>query len=264
MSDRKTLNEIYTDVLTDGGIFHDLQSLSVPWQDDNMADSLDLAYHGMRSGSKPIGPLVALMLDSDGELSSTNRAKIAAMLWDIYGDKWTKLWATLSYQYDPISNYDMTEIMTDDETVKEYGHTSTRTDDLSHAKTGTENRALTDNNTRTNNLTDGRTDTTYGFNSSDAVNSAGATLTHTGTVADVGTGSDNTTYNTTDRNTGTQDMEEGGSDTSTRNYTLTRSGNIGVTTTQQMIEQERNLLFYNYFYDTIFSDIDRYLVLSIY
>ena len=44
---------------------------------------------------------------------------------------------------------------------------------------------------------------------------------------------------------------------------LKRSGNIGVTTTQQMLQQERELWDWNY-YNTVFKDIDNLLTLMIY
>ena len=46
--------------------------------------------------------------------------------------------------------------------------------------------------------------------------------------------------------------------------TLTRRGNIGVTTTQQMIEAQRELLLWDYFYKIVFPDLDKLLTLSIY
>ena len=55
-----------------------------------------------------------------------------------------------------------------------------------------------------------------------------------------------------------------GSDTDTRNYTLTRAGNIGVTTSQQMIESERNLWLWDFFHKVVFPDVDRILTISIY
>ncbi len=46
--------------------------------------------------------------------------------------------------------------------------------------------------------------------------------------------------------------------------TLTRQGNIGVTTTQQMIEAQRELLLWEYFYKVVFPDIDKLITLTIY
>lgn len=75
---------------------------------------------------------------------------------------------------------------------------------------------------------------TYGFNSSDAV------------PAD------------------TQTSTNGGSDTETHSYTLTRSGNIGVTTTQQMINAQRDLWKWDFFREIVFPDIDQILTLTVY
>ena len=126
---------------------------------------------------------------------------------------WSLMWAALQEVYNPLENYSMVEEMSDDETVREYGKSTTRTDNLSHTKTGTES---------------GTNDTgIYGFNSAqDSPDS---------------TGENQTTYNTTDADTGTQVQADSGSDTETRNYTMTRSGNIGVTTSQQMLESEMEL-----------------------
>ena len=44
---------------------------------------------------------------------------------------------------------------------------------------------------------------------------------------------------------------------------LNRSGNIGVTTSQQMIESERELYLWKFF-DVVFADIDKILTLKVY
>ena len=72
------------------------------------------------------------------------------------------------------------------------------------------------------------------------------------------------TYNTSDTDTGTQTQAESGMDTQTRNYTLRRHGNIGVTTSQQMLESERNVWLWNFFRDIVFPDVDRVLSIPIY
>lgn len=48
------------------------------------------------------------------------------------------------------------------------------------------------------------------------------------------------------------------------NRKMTRSGNIGVTTSQQMIQSERELWMYDFFKETVYKDIDRVLTLNIY
>lgn len=179
---------------------------------------------------------------------------------------------------------------------------TTRTDNLSHSKTGSDSFSKNDTSTRTDNLTEttqpGVTTTVkndvYGFNSpskvpeseseesktgSDSKTNTGtqATTTNgtdsttynttesdTGTQASSSNGSGSTTYNTTETDTGTQTDSAGGTDTKTHNYTLTRKGNIGVTTAQQMIESERALWVWNFFYNVVFPDIDKVLTLQIY
>lgn len=149
---------------------------------------------------------------------------------------------------------------------------------------------------RTANLTDTTSVSRYGFNSAVAVPSDSTTETHTGTdttthtgtdttthtgtdntthtgtdsTSNTGTrtvarsGTDTTTYNTTDRDTGTRGNVSSGSDQSVRNYTLTRSGNIGVTTSQMMIQSERELDMWNFFYSVVFPSVDKVLTLMIF
>lgn len=59
-------------------------------------------------------------------------------------------------------------------------------------------------------------------------------------------------------------ITDSGRQDGTTTRTLTRSGNIGVTTAQQMIESQRDLLLWDYFYKIVFPDIDKILTLSIY
>ena len=53
-------------------------------------------------------------------------------------------------------------------------------------------------------------------------------------------------------------------DKTTYNSTLKRSGNIGVTTSQQMIESERELWLWNFFRDIVFPDVAKALTISLY
>ena len=289
------------------GIFSYLQSYGVPWANLSISDVLDDVYYSNISGEKRISPMVRKIKAAD-VLTTTEAGKLARTIYNLYNTKWSKEWATLSLQYDPIENYSMIEKMTNDTTTTDYGHVNTREDDLTYGKTGTETRVLdlTDElehdtehtktgtetlekgttDTRTLNLTDTTTTTTYGFNSSSAVNSGGETVTHTGTDTLVRTGDDETTYNTTEADSGTDTTTHTGSDTLTyntsdtdsgsvtdtesgrdthvRNYTLTREGNIGVTTSQQMIEAERALWDWDYFYSIVFPDVDKVLTLGVY
>lgn len=248
-----------------GAIFTALNSREVPWVNVFPALSLDLDYYGNFSGNKIISGLVENILPSDGALTSDEITILCDVIMGLYSLKWTKLWDTMNFDYNPIENYNMVEEMTDDETVKEYGKTNTRTDNLTHERTDNLSHGKTGTETETPNTTTQDDNDVFGFNSVDSVPSDSRTIHNTG--------NNQTTYNTqetdtgteTGRDTGTQSFADSGSDTQTRNYTLTRSGNIGVTTSQQMIEAERELWrMWNFFRGIVYPDIDRVLTIEIY
>lgn len=246
-----------------GGIFTSLQTLDVPWKESNIAALLDLEYYGNISGDKIVSPLVRKKL-SDGELSAADQLTIATAIFAIYGENWAKEWATLSKIYDPIANYDMEEKLTNDITQTAYGKTHTRTDNtteqrtdnLTHGKTGTETQAPQ--------VTKQTHDSTHGFNSNVGVPTDDRTEQTSGT--------DTMTYNTSETDGGTSTLHNTGSvtgadtgtDTNTRNYTLTRKGNIGVTTSQQLLQSERDLWKWVFFDDVVYPDIDRVLTIQTY
>lgn len=263
MTEPIRLNDVFPNWLTGGGIFTTLQTFSVPWQDAGIAGALDLEYHGNVSGDKIISPLVE-KVKTGNTLTETEKTLLATSILAVYGISWGKQWETLSLQYNPIENYHMIENMTDDETITEYGKTSTRTNNLTHGKTGTETRTDNLTDTTTPNITTNTANTVHGFNSSEGVPTGEQTGTETGTNTETHTGTEQRAYNLSDTDTGTQSDVDGGSDTQIRNYELTRSGNIGVTTTQQMIESERALWAWNFFHNVVFPDLDRVLTIQIY
>ena len=227
------------------GIFTALQEMSVPWQSLNMETELDLEYYNNISGQKIISPLTYSMMIGE-TLTLNDLDVLATVIFKIYSVRWNKLWDTLSFEYDPIQNYSMTEIMTDDETVIEYGK----------VKDGTNTRTPNLTETETPNVTRETEMNRFGFNSSEPVPSDTETETQTGTDTTTTTGTDETEIDSTET--------DSGSDTHTRNYTLSRAGNIGVTTSQEMIESERKLWMWDFFHDIVFPDIDRVLTINIY
>lgn len=286
------------------GIFSALSVLGVPWSQAVSAFMLDADYMGNVSGNKIVSPLVDTMLIGD-RLNTVDVVSLASIVFALYGSKWNKLWATMQFEYNPIENYDLTERMTGDEKITAYGRTVTRTDNLTHNKTGTETAtpnvsvAKTGSDTETKNLMDAKTGTetdspnvtegdnysVFGFNSAQAVPADNRSKTRTGTdqktynLTDTHTGTDQTTYgsterttgteqteyNTTDADTGTQTHADSGRDVETRNYTLTRHGNIGTVTSQQMIEAERELWrMWDFFREIVYPDVDRILTIETY
>ena len=227
-----TLNSVYPEWVTKG-IFSYLNALEVPWKNDVSGNQLDIIYHGSRSGNKIIGSLIENYLDNN-TVSDDNKIIIAQAIYTIYIKNWNALYKTLSLEYNPIENYSMTET----ENVQDT-HKGTLESNGNNTNTYTETTLV--NDTSNNQL--------YGFNSTDSVNSDKQTGD---TTRDVESTMDSTHKNT-DRET--KDI--------TSDRTLKRSGNIGVTTSQQMIESERQLWLWNFF-ESVFSDIDKILVLKIY
>lgn len=227
-----TLNSVYPEWITKG-IFSYLNALEVPWKNDVSGNQLDIIYHGSRSGNKIIGSLIENYLDNN-TVSDDNKIIIAQAIYTIYIKNWNALYKTLSLEYNPIENYSMTET----ENVQDT-HKGTLESNGNNTDTYIETTIV--DNTSNNQL--------WGFNSTDSVNSDKQTGD---TTRDVESTMDSTHKNT-DRET--KDI--------TSDRTLKRSGNIGVTTSQQMIESERQLWLWNFF-ESVFSDIDKILVLKIY
>ncbi len=258
-----TLYNAFPKALSGGGIFASLENLDVPWKGQGIASALDLDYFGGVSGDKWVSPLVTRLL-TDGEyLTDDKISSLAGMLVTVYGKQWTKLYATLNFEYEPIENYNMIEESTGS-TSTTYGKTSTTTNNLSHSKTGTQSLENSETDKTSPELTTTATNKVNGFNSTDGVTSGTTTNASSGSSTTTRSGTDTTTFNTADTDTGTQAVADGGSDSGSTKHTLTRHGNIGVTTSQQMIESERAMWIWNFFHDTVFRDLDTTLTLNIY
>ena len=284
-TEKKKLNQIFPTWASGGGIFSYLNDYDVPWKDsehpeNDISVKLDLVYHGNHSGKKLVSPLVDALIDENNdEIDGVLREQLASAVYAINELIWKKEWETLFYEYDPISNYDSLEQSVDTRET-DFGKTHTQTNNLSHTKTGSETdtpnvtNTRTDNTTQTDtkNLTDASTNKVFGFNSSVGVNDSERsdthtgtdTVTNTGTVTNATSGTDQKTYNTTDADTGTVQGVDSGRDVETYRHELTRKGNIGVTTSQQMIQSERELDMWNYFYEVVFPSVDKLLTLLIY
>lgn len=104
-----------------------------------------------------------------------------------------------------------------------------------------------------------------GKNSDEQHNTHSDTTTYNTTDTETIDKTDTTNYNVNDNETLDLQHNREGSDSSTGNekHEMHRHGNIGVTTNQQMITEEINLRK-NFFFEMVFSDIDKYLTLNIY
>lgn len=229
------LKEITPAWLTDGGVFKALYSAhtDVAWL--AAYESLDIEYYGNRSGDKRASPLLEALHEAYPESALD---KIAALLWNRYSTQWGKLWATADFEYKPLENYNMIEKATPD-------ITRTRTPSLTE-----EVSRSTDITTATDSQNDSAI---FGFNSSTAQPQANAS----GATSQRMTGSSDT--NRDIKSTSGTEIE---TETGTRE--LTRSGNIGVTTSQQMMESEIDLWSKWDIVATIFRDVDKVMTCHVY
>ena len=224
--------DVYANYPTDGGVFSPMTT--APWVETMTGVNLDIAYLDGHSGERFCSNIINRRLDDSSVLSSDNRTLISNILWAMFGIQWTRLWETMNPNYEPLTNYKMTE----DETGN---NTYTRTPNLTRKHTGTDNgEGSTTMNTQ-NNL--------WGFNSESSIPSDMRDGTYTA------------------NNTNTRDLTdtETGTDTTAGDNIrkLTRTGNIGTNTFQNLLQQERNLWMYNFF-EHIFKDVDSVLTIPIY
>lgn len=151
--------------------------------------------------------------DTENNTSNTNMVKQASDYIALYGKshkyEYDKLVDTLSLEYNPIENYSMTEKGTD-----------TRTPNITQTNKGVNKNTVGVDTS----ITTGRTT----FDKSDSfINDTKTTNT--------GTNTDTQDINTTVTTAGNEKIV----------HEFTRSGNIGVTTSQQMIESERKLAMFS-------------------
>lgn len=244
----KTMNDAYPNGKLGNGIFHDLQEFLVPWKSEDISEDLDIVYYS-KSGKKYLSEMVDTVIDDSG-LSAAYRRTIAKAIYKVFNRQWAKLYATLNFSYDPIENYRMIEVeqmQREDTLTKEESSTLERSGNNSVSNTGT--LETESEKARENGI--------YGFNSSDSVGSD--TSNETGTDTET---RNLTTAESIDESE-SETLETNSDNATTENRSLTRSGNIGVTTSQQMIESERDLWQWNFF-NNVFSDIDSILCLDIY
>lgn len=245
-----TLSKAYPDGILGDGVFADLLALFAdagegdPQPPDWLDEELDIEFFGNHSGDKATSTLLDHLLarntdPDDEELGADERATIAGMVWRKFADKWSRLYDLLvSTEYNPIENYDMTETETPNLSRKHsvsdgFKETITRAadQDVTESTTGTAESDI------------------FAFNSSTPVPS--------------GTGENEQTIHRTgaaEDNTETEERTQIGyrEDTETGTRTLTRAGNIGVMTVQQMATQEIELRKHS-FYDIVFDDVDTIL-----
>lgn len=216
---------------------------------------LALNYYVSHSSEKYISPLYRKYIskywtdESDNTQFQDMNDRLAKFILNKFFVKWTQIFNAITTEYKPLENYNMEEIRTPDIAKSRSG-----SETGSHRETGHE-----ETNTDMTNAKDVSSESgIYGFNSTESNPTASGTgdedVHITGDKDDnyidrTSSGSSNGSHSETETETGTE--------------TLTRHGNIGVTTSQQMLESEIKLRQYN-FVEQMFKDIDSILCLKIY
>ena len=171
---------------------------------------------------------------------------------------WNELYDTTQYDYNPIWNKDGTIIELETRDLK---GTNFHTDNLDRVDNlqSKETRALQDKETR--DLKAESLESVYGFNSN---SDAPATKIES---KDFGTDTQDHTGSDTVENTGRQDLDrtfdEKTTDTGTVKHERKEQGNIGLTSTQDLITQQRELVLFNLM-DLIIDDFQKKFCLGVY
>lgn len=171
---------------------------------------------------------------------------------------WNELYDTTQYEYNPIWNKDGTVKETETRDLQQTDkHTDNvdRVDDLKDKNT----RDFEDKETR--DLDDNTLNSVYGFNASTDAPESKVFTEQNGTDTLQHTGTDTIDH------TGRQDIDRTYDGTTTDTGTVTREkeehGNIGVTSTQQLIKEQREVVQLNVI-DVIIEDFKRRFCIGVY
>lgn len=142
---------------------------------------------------------------------------------------WNRIYKASLMSYNPIENYNRTEIETinSKDTDIHSGKDETK-------NTGTDTQLTSTSGTEHNTGNDENLNLVTGYNGSTLVTHDKSILDHSHTITDENTGSNATNYGKTTTLTHGETVDRTGENTR-ENHT---TGNIGVTTSQQMLEQE--------------------------
>lgn len=251
------LRDVFSGWNTGNGIFDVLSTVAdMPWKDAETVDNavLDVAYFGNHSGGKFCAPLVKYVLNDDGVVPAAARTTIAKIIISKYLINWQKLWETNVVSYSPIHNYDMYEqrdLETNEDNIETLDQDvyRTGTDTLQHGMVETTQHGKTDTSVTSR----------YGLNTVDGQVKPSDQVVDTqgGSTVVTDSGSDVQTKNLTD-STDARSVED---NNGTEHEEIHRYGNIGVTTSQKLVQEERDLWIWNFF-EEVFRDLDKELALA--
>lgn len=303
MSSSNNLRSYFPNYLSTDSLFTKMSSLGAPWSSEvgqDMDDAYFTMYSGIKNPSEFV--LLHLNPDS-ATANSLTIARILygiygenwTKIWEAFKTKYNPI-----ENYNMQETIDRTKtndrvVGRDKDFTSNVDGTETETgeqDDIQNVTGETGSNSTTDSN-GTSSLDHGETvgrtaqsdSFIFAFNSSEK--SPTSSQIEEGTDTHSGTDTTTTTDHSENSTTGTSKTDSTGKTTTSRdivskdvrvdkeaenitdtddekeNQQLTRAGNIGVTTTQQMLQQEFELWRWNFF-TQVFEDVDKFLTLSVY
>jgi len=186
----------------------------------------------------------AILLDcAELELVYTNPdfMKRAIKAWSHHRvDAWEKMYETTQYEYDPLWNKDAT--ITDTESVERKQSIDGTTSGTASSDTSGTN-SQTKSRTSTGSRTGSQTHEVTGFNDNTLAVDSKDSTTASDQLTDSGTDSGTTSEEREDSHSETRSEDLG--ETVTRTHTHRETGNIGVTSTMQLIREQRDIVNYD-------------------
>ena len=238
-------------------------------------------YYGERKVGHALPPFGLLIEDKEDQIKWCAEwvKEHIDLFVKVNKDKYLKLVDTIGFKYDPISNYDMIEEREDTIGQETFTHTP-----IKHGVTDTivSNSATIDNVDHSaiqdepqNVWVQDWDDSGKDFTESEII--APTEIDHYTTTYDDATVGRLASYDVNKAGGKTKDSTrvvpkaseqislsesyEDQKDKKNDSYTLTRKGNIGVTTSQQMLESEREIARFNLLKE-FFEELNRYITLS--
>ena len=249
MLNLKTLNEAIPQMKTGTGFF---SKFNEPvWSEDFETPSQLDIFFAMTYGEKYGAPIInAFTDDTTGEIDNESLTSFAAMIYNIRGKEWERLYSVYTAEYNPIENTDVTETFTDQKTGSgTTGNTKTLNTQTANSGQGSVTSSGSSSGSNASNV--------FGFDSVSAVGDttgsdssttqASTTSSNSNTVTDTGTITDSGTH----------------SDTESITHNLRRHGNIGVMTMAQLAGGEIELWKWTFIIQ-IMQDICDLITLKVY
>ena len=224
------------------GIFSKIRSPTLTIFD---ADNLDILFIS-QYGNRIISNIVCNLLDGD-TLTDNNLQRLADIINMRYHKQWTHLLSVYNAEYNPIDNYNMTEL---EGTTHENNNTISHNNTINSVIDDSENKTVNaSGNANTNN-------NVFAFN----------TTNEDGVPSAKSNGNNSTNETVVNKHDIKNDITEDRNTTNINNGSdsrvLTRSGNIGATS-QQMLQSELDLWKWD-FLETVFKNVADMLTLRIY